>query len=154
LIREKIERKMHSNRKVAINILNQLFKLIVFVSTISYLCVHATAKESCPPPYSTCNLGKAGYINVHLVPHTHNDVGWLKTVDQYYYGTNNVQQDAAVQYILDTVIDELNKDPNRRFVYVEMAYLWRWWNEQDHSMKQIVRSLVNEGRLEFVIGAW
>jgi lysosomal alpha-mannosidase len=85
---------------------------------------------------------------------SHDDVGWLKTVDQYYYGSNQGQQDAAVQYILDTVIPELDKDPSKRFVYVEIAYFWRWWNEQSDQMKSIVRNLVNQGRLEFVIGAW
>lgn len=32
-------------------------------------------KDDCPVPYSQCNLGKPGMINVHIVPHTHDDVG-------------------------------------------------------------------------------
>ena len=51
---------------------------------------------------------------------------------------NNTIQHAAVQYILDTVIDELQKNPNRTFIYVEMAFFVRWWNEQTDEMKEIV----------------
>ncbi len=31
--------------------------------------------RTCPDPYGKCNLGKEGMINVHIVPHTHDDVG-------------------------------------------------------------------------------
>ena len=54
-------------------------------------------------------------INVHLIPHTHDDVGWLKTLDEYYYGSRNDIQNAQVQYVLDTVIQELENDPSKRF---------------------------------------
>ena len=52
-------------------------------------------------------------LNVHIVPHTHDDVGWLKTVDQYYYGLNNSIQHANVQSILDTVVASLMRNPSR-----------------------------------------
>ncbi|XP_041505823.1 lysosomal alpha-mannosidase isoform X1 [Microtus oregoni] len=104
--------------------------------------------------YETCPPVKPGMLNVHLLPHTHDDVGWLKTVDQYYYGILNDIQHASVQYILDSVISSLLEDPTRRFIYVEMAFFSRWWKEQTNETKDSVRELVHQGRLEFVNGGW
>lgn len=113
-------------------------------------------------------------INVHLVPHSHDDAGWLKTVDQYYYGSRNDIQHAGVQYILDNVIVELLKDKKRRFVFekislkfkdnkvfftfrfiqVETAFFHKWWKEQSSEVQKNVKKLVEDGRLEFAGGAW
>jgi lysosomal alpha-mannosidase len=54
-------------------------------------------------------------------------------------------QHASVQYILDSVIDALMNNPERRFIYVEIAFFWRWWNEQSNETRNIVRELVNDG---------
>ncbi|XP_051528161.1 lysosomal alpha-mannosidase isoform X2 [Myxocyprinus asiaticus] len=104
--------------------------------------------------YKSCPATKPSMLNVHLVPHTHDDVGWLKTVDQYYYGDRNNIQHAGVQYILDSVVDQLQKDPARRFIYVETAFFYRWWRQQSQNTQRIVTQLVNEGRLEFINGGW
>lgn len=89
-----------------------------------------------------------------MVPHTHDDVGWLKTVDSYFYGANLTIQWAGVQYTLDTVVDQLLADPNRKFIYVEIAFFFRWWNEQDDQTKENVRKLVKNGQLEFINAGW
>ena len=82
-------------------------------------------------------------------------MGWLKTVDQYYYGSNDTIKwaNAGVQYILDTVVPQLVIDPRKRFIFVETAYFWRWWGEQEDPMKTTVRKLVKNGQLEFIL-AW
>ena len=93
-------------------------------------------------------------LQVHLVPHTHDDVGWLKTVDQYYYGYKNYIQQACVRNILDSVISQLRENPSRRFIYVEIAFFERWWNEQSDAMRAEVKKLVQEKRLEFINAGW
>uniref|UniRef100_A0A914S2F3 Glycoside hydrolase family 38 N-terminal domain-containing protein n=1 Tax=Parascaris equorum TaxID=6256 RepID=A0A914S2F3_PAREQ len=41
-------------------------------------------------------------LNVHLICHTHDDLGWIKTVDEYYYGARKNLVPVGVQYILNT----------------------------------------------------
>lgn len=101
-----------------------------------------------------CNPTNPNKLNVHLVPHTHDDVGWLKTVDQYYYGGSKTHAPHGVQYILDSVISELRKNEARRFIYVESAFFWRWWDSIDEEERKWVRNLVENGRFEFVHGGW
>jgi len=54
-------------------------------------------------------------MTVHLIPHSHDDVGWLKTVDQYYSGSEYGIQKANVEMIITNVINELLNDPAKRF---------------------------------------
>ena len=53
-------------------------------------------------------------MTVHMIYHTHDDIGWLKTVDEYYSGMNNDIQRFEVHFILDGVIKELILDPKKR----------------------------------------
>lgn len=48
----------------------------------------------------------------------------------------------------------LEENPNRRFIYVEMAFFWRWWKRQNEKMREKVRKFVDEGRLEFISAGW
>eukprot|EP01135_Chromosphaera_perkinsii_P011596 Nk52_evm35s2449 gene=Nk52_evmTU35s2449 len=91
-------------------------------------------------------------LHVHIIAHTHDDVGWLKTVDEYYLGSHNEIQKASVRLTIDTVVAALLANPERRFIYVEIAFFKRWWMEQSEAMRDNVKMLVKEGRLEFING--
>ena len=107
-----------------------------------------------PPPYAPpanmeYNTGGGpveGKVNVHLVPHTHDDTGWQVTVDQYFM--------SEVYYTIDTVITRLQEDPNRKFMYVETGFFARWWDQQTPKRKAQCNALVQNGQLEFINGGW
>ena len=100
------------------------------------------------------DIDQPNVLNVHLVPHTHDDVGWLKTVDEYYYGLNMTIQKACVRNILDSVVVALLQNPSRTFTYVEQKFFSMWWQEQSQEVKASVRSLIDNQQLSFVNGGW
>lgn len=60
-----------------------------FLFLASLVCFHGSSGVSGFSRYNTGAGIAEGKLNVHLVPHSHDDVGWLKTIDQYYVGSNN-----------------------------------------------------------------
>ncbi|KAL1490679.1 hypothetical protein ABEB36_013334 [Hypothenemus hampei] len=93
-------------------------------------------------------------INVHLIHHSHDDVGWIKTVDQYYFGLNKSLQNAGVQTIITSVVHALWDNPERKFIQVETAFFWKWWQHQNEDMRTKFKTLVERGQLEIINGGW
>ncbi|XP_049819511.1 lysosomal alpha-mannosidase-like isoform X2 [Aethina tumida] len=128
--------------------------LVIFALCV--LCVSAKPakkirESSCG--YETCHPVDNTKINVHLIPHSHDDVGWLKTVDQYFFGAKTNIQSAGVNYIITNTVQSLKANPNRRFIQVETEFFKKWWEEASDSLRQDFRDLVNNGQIEMINGA-
>ena len=88
----------------------------------------------------------ANKIDVHIVCHSHDDVGWQMPPELYFT--------VKVNQIITSVVKALKQDPKRRFSQTEIYYFERWWNLQSNEIKEDVRQLVKSGQLEFINGGW
>ena len=111
-----------------------------------FAVLSSAAALAAPAPSSSPPSSPAATLTVHLVPHTHDDVGWQITVDEYY--------DREVRSIISTVVASLAANPTRKFMYVEQAFFQRWWREQNDTQRALAQKLVAAGQLEFVNGGW
>ena len=84
-------------------------------------------------------------INIFIVPHSHIDTGWLKTVDQYY-------EDHACK-ILKNMLSLLNDYPESKFVWSEAVFLHRFLLDFPHAIPRL-KYYLSSGRLEIVGGGW
>jgi hypothetical protein len=103
-------------------------------------------KYACPIPVAPQQ--ELCVVNVFLVPHTHDDVGWLQTVTGYYQ--------SQVKHIIDTSLQALLDNPKRKFIYVEQSFFTRWWYDPNTSDAQrtSLKKVVDNGQWEFVLGGW
>ena len=86
-------------------------------------------------------------IELWILPHSHADVGWLQTV--------NSLARVNVSRILDGVVATLQANPDRKFVWDEMAFLQYWWdNDATAAQRTAFRQLVQAKRIEMVDNGW
>ena len=85
-------------------------------------------------------------LKVIVVPHSHSDPGWHKTVDGYFMD--------QTKPTLDNMLEKLTEYPQMTFVWAESVFLSMWWQDLEPEKRDAVRRLIRRGQLEIVGGGW
>jgi lysosomal alpha-mannosidase len=106
-------------------------------------------KEHDDPP-------KPDVINLHMVPHSHTDAGWIEPIDWYY--------ENWVKHIFDNILEEMEESYGQEvfgdvvdditFVWADTNYLHQWYESQNSEVQERFQKVVQRGQIEFVGGGW
>ncbi len=84
-------------------------------------------------------------LNIHIIPHTHQDPGWVLSFSEFY--------SQKVHLIYDNMLKQLIESQERTFIICEVVNFEKWYKyDIDEAKRQIIRDLVEEGRIEFAGG--
>ena len=92
------------------------------------------------------NVSNSKPLKIIVVPHSHNDPGWLWTLNMYY--------ESRTKNILTSTVTFLNSHPDFRMIWSETIFLKMWWDEADIRLKTAFKNLVDTGKVEILSGGW
>ncbi|XP_063371792.1 lysosomal alpha-mannosidase-like [Cydia amplana] len=104
--------------------------------------------------YASCLPIKPGWLNVHIVPQTHSELGHGYNFHQHFTGEDPPfpKNTINMKRILDAILTELWNDDSRRFTLSDTAYLFHWWKNRHPSVHRMMYQLIRQGRLTIVGG--
>jgi hypothetical protein len=89
---------------------------------------------------------KKKVINLHIVPHSHTDAGWIEPIDWYYKN--------FIVNIFSNIVEEMYNNKNITFVWADTNYLHQWYESQNQETQEKFQNIVKRGQLEFAGGGW
>uniref|UniRef100_A0A6B2E8D7 Alpha-mannosidase n=1 Tax=Phlebotomus kandelakii TaxID=1109342 RepID=A0A6B2E8D7_9DIPT len=85
-------------------------------------------------------------LKVIIVPHSHNDPGWLRTYINYF--------ELDSRQILNLIVAKLQEYEDMTFIWSEICILQLWWDQAHPQKQRALKQLVQSGRLEITTGGW
>uniref|UniRef100_A0AC35FAW4 Alpha-mannosidase n=1 Tax=Panagrolaimus sp. PS1159 TaxID=55785 RepID=A0AC35FAW4_9BILA len=131
-----------------------LFWLLIFACG----CSNRTHGKDCSwnncPSFPKTGSINDDVINVHLICHSHDDLGWIINVDEYFSRLRPRLIPASVEHIYNTVLIELERDPEKKFSFAETGFLTRWIESHGKKDYKRFQKLVANGQIELIGGGW
>jgi Glycosyl hydrolases family 38 N-terminal domain len=83
-------------------------------------------------------------LHVIVLPHSHNDPGWLQTFEGYF--------EQYTKHILDNAIKRLPFLKGMTFMWTEISFLAMWFEQASEKDRKAFKDLVQEGKIEITTG--
>jgi len=89
---------------------------------------------------------------IHLIPFSNTPFSIESTPDEQFMAVDGDEEHSnSVKQILDSVVQSLEQDKNRKFTFSNIYFFKRWWNNQNQDKRSSVQDLLANRQLQLIM---